>query len=55
MVVGPMGQVMARAGDQADEIMYADLDLAQLVEARRMWPMFRDRRPDAYGRISAPA
>jgi N-carbamoylputrescine amidase len=55
MVVGPMGQVMARAGDQADEIMYADLDLAQLVEARRMWPMFRDRRPEAYGRISAPA
>jgi N-carbamoylputrescine amidase len=55
LVVGPMGQVIARAGDQADEIMYADLDLAQLAEAKRMWPMFRDRRPDAYGPISTPA
>jgi N-carbamoylputrescine amidase len=50
-----MGKVIARAGDHADEIIYADLDLAQLAEAKRMWPMFRDRRPDAYGRICAPA
>lgn len=51
LVVDPGGRVMARAGDREDEIIYADLDLAQLAEQRRLWPMFRDRRPDAYGPI----
>lgn len=55
MVVDPAGKVIARAGDTEDEIIYADLDLAQLAEMRRLWPMFRDRRPDAYGPICAPA
>ena len=55
MVVDPLGKVIARAGDQADEIMYAELDLAHLADVKRTWPLFRDRRPDAYGRICAPA
>ena len=26
-------------------------DLEALAEMRRLWPMYRDRRPDAYGPI----
>jgi beta-ureidopropionase len=48
--IDPIGQTIAQAGDQ-EEVLVADLSLARLEEVRRMWPFFRDRRPDSYGRI----
>ena len=41
------GQVIARGG-QEEEIVYFDLDRAEVAEARRQWPFLRDRRVDAY-------
>jgi len=32
-------------------VLVADLSLERLEEVRRMWPFFRDRRPDSYGRV----
>ena len=48
-VADPFGEVIARAGASAEEILIADCDLALIEETRRNWPFLRDRRIDAYG------
>jgi len=48
-VVDPFGEVIARAGATAEEILIADCNLALIEETRRNWPFLRDRRIDAYG------
>jgi N-carbamoylputrescine amidase len=48
-VVDPFGEVIARAGSSAEEILLADCNLALIEETRRNWPFLRDRRIDAYG------
>jgi N-carbamoylputrescine amidase len=48
-VVGPQGELLAEAGIDATEILYADIDLQRSEQVRRMWPFLRDRRIDAYG------
>ncbi len=47
-VVNPYGQVVVKAGVEVEEILYHDLDFAQVEDFRRIWPFFRDRRIDAY-------
>ena len=46
--VGPQGEWLARA-DEAETLLYADLDLGRGESVRRIWPFLRDRRIDAYG------
>jgi N-carbamoylputrescine amidase len=48
-VADPFGEVIARAGASAEEILIADCDLSLIEETRRNWPFLRDRRIDAYG------
>src|SRR5216684_2749446 len=48
-VVDPFGEVIARAGASAEEILVADCNLGLIEETRRNWPFLRDRRIDAYG------
>ncbi len=48
-VVDPFGEVIARAGAGAEEILMADCNLGLIEETRRNWPFLRDRRIDAYG------
>jgi len=48
MFVNPKGEIIARAGGQNDEIIYADIDLEMIKEVRDDWGFFRDRRPDLY-------
>lgn len=47
--LGPQGEVLAEAGIDAPEILFADIDLSRSEQVRRMWPFLRDRRIDAYG------
>lgn len=47
-VIDPAGHVLAEAGDSS-ELLVATLDLSRIAEARRMLPVFRDRRPELYG------
>ena len=54
MIVAPDSEVLAEAGDDGDETITATLDRAHVFEARRAWPMFRDRRPDLYTAITTP-
>ncbi len=45
------GAIIADAGRDAEQILYAEYDLAQLAEDRLSWGLFRDRRPECYGKI----
>jgi N-carbamoylputrescine amidase len=55
LFIDPRGAVMGRAGDKADEILYADIDPTVCEDVRRLWGFFGLRRPDAYGPIVEPA
>ncbi|MFN5704081.1 MAG: carbon-nitrogen hydrolase [Gammaproteobacteria bacterium] len=46
--LGAQGEILAEAGTDTPEILYATLDLARSEQVRRMWPFLRDRRIDAY-------
>ena len=48
-VCDPAGAVVARAGKETEEILYADLDLAQVEDSHARRLFLRDRRPDLYG------
>lgn len=50
----PRGQIMAQGSRNTDDIVIADLDLDLIREVRNVWQFFRDRRPEAYGAITAP-
>lgn len=52
-VAGPMGEVVARAGMNRDEVVVARCDLKKIDETRQSWPFLRDRRVDAYGALAA--
>jgi beta-ureidopropionase len=46
--VNPRGQFVAQGSRDKDELVVADLDLDQILEVRKTWQFFRDRRPDSY-------
>lgn len=50
----PRGQIVAEASRDRDEVLVADLDLDTITEVRRVWPFYRDRRPETYGGLSTP-
>jgi N-carbamoylputrescine amidase len=47
-VCGPDGEVLARAGEGTDEILYCEVDLAQCAESQARKLFMRDRRPGLY-------
>jgi N-carbamoylputrescine amidase len=51
-VAGPLGEIVAHAGDKREEILVANCDLNIIEETRQSWPFLRDRRIDAYGALS---
>jgi N-carbamoylputrescine amidase len=51
-IAGPMGQIQARAGADREEILMAQIALAQLDVTRTHWPFLRDRRIDSYAELS---
>ena len=51
-VTGPQGEILAEAGTDEDEILLAEIDLANSEKVRRIWPYFRDRRIDSYHDLS---
>jgi len=52
MVIDPLGKIVAKAGDAKEEIVVAEFNREQVIDARRRFPLFRDRRPDAYRAIT---
>jgi N-carbamoylputrescine amidase len=51
-VAGPLGEIVARAGDKREEILLATCNLNKIEETRQSWPFLRDRRIDAYGALA---
>jgi len=48
-IAGPTGAVVAKAGNQREEVVTASFDLEANRIQRANWGVFRDRRPDLYG------
>lgn len=46
------GEVLQSASRDNEEILVETYDLAQLMEDRLSWGLFRDRRPECYGDIT---
>jgi N-carbamoylputrescine amidase len=51
-VAGPMGQILAKASPDNEEVLVATVDLAEIDRTRVHWPFLRDRRLDAYGGLT---
>ena len=47
----PRGQFLATGPRKKDALVVADLDLDQILEVRKVWQFFRDRRPETYGEL----
>jgi N-carbamoylputrescine amidase len=52
-VSDPFGTVMAQAGEDKEETLIVECDLAKIEETRLGWPFLRDRRIDAYAPITS--
>jgi N-carbamoylputrescine amidase len=48
-ITDAQGAKVAEAGEQQEQVLLAEFDLAELAEMREGWFVFRDRRPDLYG------
>ena len=47
----PRGKILATGPRKKDALVTATLDLDQILEARKVWQFFRDRRPETYREI----
>ena len=47
-IAGPQGEILAQAGPDNEEVLFAEINLAHNEEVRQIWPFLRDRRIDAY-------
>lgn len=50
-IAGPTGELIAAADRHVPGVLTADFDFAALRRQRLAWGVFRDRRPDLYGRL----
>ncbi|KPL06131.1 acyltransferase, partial [bacterium SM23_57] len=44
----PKGQIVKQASRDKDELLVAELDLDEILEVRKVWQFYRDRRPETY-------
>jgi N-carbamoylputrescine amidase len=52
--VDPNGEMIGEPSGMNDGISLFEIDLRMIEEVREMWPFYRDRRPEIYGRRSCP-
>jgi len=50
-ICDPRGQMLAVGSHDKDELVTADVDFDQILEVRKVWQFFRDRRPETYGEL----
>lgn len=55
MIISPAGKILIQASGTEEQIISYEIERQEVVRARRNFPLFRDRRPDAYGDIAAKA
>ncbi len=49
----PDGELIDEPAGMNDSVSLFDIDLADVLKARSLWPFFSDRRPDVYRRETA--
>ncbi|HZT43816.1 MAG TPA: carbon-nitrogen hydrolase family protein [Chthonomonadaceae bacterium] len=54
MIVSPLGKILLQASGTEEQILSAEISRGQVVDARRRFPLFRDRRPEVYSVIARP-
>jgi N-carbamoylputrescine amidase len=52
-IASHVGEIVAEAGEADSEVLVRSFDLDEIANYRRNWGIFRTRRPDLYGPISA--
>jgi N-carbamoylputrescine amidase len=52
-ITNPMGNILSSAQHNKEEIIIAQCNLKQIDETRKTWPFLRDRRIDAYKKITS--
>lgn len=52
-VADPFGRIVAEAEASAPAVVVAEVSRSRMEDVRRHWPFLRDRRIDAYGRITS--
>jgi N-carbamoylputrescine amidase len=50
-IADAMGAKIAEAGEEGDAVLTSTFDLEAIAQMRSNWFVFRDRRPDLYGRL----
>lgn len=50
-VCDPMGNLLAKAGRDTTDVIFADLDPAVMARWRGLFPLLHQRKPAAYGRL----
>ena len=53
-IIGPLGQVLARAATTGDELIATRIDLDWMTPARKRWDFYSRRHPQYYGLITEP-
>jgi N-carbamoylputrescine amidase len=51
--VNPLGQIIACASEDKDELLVFEFDLDLIDQVRSKWQFYRDRRPETYTEITA--
>ncbi len=51
-VAGTSGQILSKASSDKEETLIVPVDLADVDTTRTHWPFLRDRRIDAYGKLT---
>jgi len=51
-IAGPQGEIINRANATDNMLLTSTLDMARTERVRQIWPFLRDRRIDAYGKLT---
>jgi N-carbamoylputrescine amidase len=51
-ICGSSGEMLSKANEKDEIIIYADIDFEESKKVRNMWPFFRDRRIEFYGDLT---
>jgi predicted amidohydrolase len=53
-IIDPLGQVLAKAATNEDELVVARLDLDTMIPVRKRWNFFGRRHPEHYALVTKP-
>jgi len=51
MLIDPLGKILVQASGTDEQLITWECEREEVIRARRRFPLFRDRRPDAYTAI----